>query len=471
MLSFIAELNDMDLWATDIGNAYLESYTKEKVYVVAGPEFGDREGHILIIQKALYGLKSSGLRWHERFADVLRSMGFFPSKAEPDIWMRDMGDHYEYIGVYVDDLIIASRKPQALIDAFMNDHKFKLKGTGPISFHLGCDFFRDEDGTLCFAPKKYIEKMLENYRRIFGTNPKQAASPLIKGDHPEVDTSELLGFEDIKIYQSLIGGLQWVIQIGRFDVATAVMTMSRFRAAPRKGHLDRVKRIHGYLSKMRHGIIRFRTEEPDFSDIPEKVYDWFYTCYGGAKEQIPTDAPRPLGRRILTSSYVDANLYHDIISGKSVTGILHFFNKTPIDWYSKLQSTVETATFGSEYVAARTCTEQIIDLRNTLRYLGVPVEGPSMMFGDNETVVNTASVPHSKLHKRHNALSYHRTREAIAAGIVRFHHVRGNTNTADILSKHWDMPSVWSQLQPVMFWQGDTATLASPEESSTRTPL
>jgi hypothetical protein len=221
---------------------------------------------------------------------------------------------------------------------------------------------------------------------------------------------------------------------------------------------------------MRHGIIRFRTEEPDFSDIPKKVYDWFYTCYGGAKEQIPTDAPRPLGRRILTSSYVDANLYHDIISGKSVTGILHFFNKTPIDWYSKLQSTVETATFGSEYVAARTCTEQIIDLRNTLRYLGVPVEGPSMMFGDNETVVNTASVPHSKLHKRHNALSYHRTREAIAAGIVRFHHVRGNTNTADILSKHWDMPSVWSQLKPVMFWQGDTATLASPEESSTRTP-
>ena len=60
ILTFIAELNDMEIWATDIGNAYLESFTQEKVYIVAGPEFGDREGHTLIISRALYGLRSSG---------------------------------------------------------------------------------------------------------------------------------------------------------------------------------------------------------------------------------------------------------------------------------------------------------------------------------------------------------------------------------------------------------------------------
>jgi hypothetical protein len=135
---------------------------------------------------------------------------------------------------------------------------------------------------------------------------------------------------------------------------------------------------------------------------------------------------------------VDANLYHDLISGRSVTGILHLLNKTPIDWFSKLQSTVKMATFGSEYVAARTATEQIIDLRNTVRYLGVPIRGTSMMFGDNETVVNTALIPHARLLKRHVALSYHKVQEAVAAGIVRFHHVRGKLNPADILSKHWD---------------------------------
>jgi Reverse transcriptase (RNA-dependent DNA polymerase) len=98
----LAELNDLQLWATDIGNAYLEAYTAEKVYIIAGPEFEEREGHILVISKALYSLRSSGARWHDRFADCIRKLGFFPCKAEPDIWLRKNGNIYKYIAVYVD---------------------------------------------------------------------------------------------------------------------------------------------------------------------------------------------------------------------------------------------------------------------------------------------------------------------------------------------------------------------------------
>ena len=464
ILAFLGELNGLKVWSTDIGNAYLETYTKEKVYIVAGPEFGDREGHVLIISKALYGLHSSGLRWSERLADVLRSMGYFPSKAEKDIWMRDKGDHYEYIAVYVDDLMFASRDPASIVKKLVEDFKFKLKGTGPTEFHLGCDFFRDEEGVLCYAPKKYIEKILENYRRIFGQWPKALHSPLVDGDHPELDTSELLNETDQKIYQSLIGALQWVIQIGRFDITTAVMTLSRFRAMPRQGHLDRVKRIHGYLHKMRHATIKIRTDAPDYSAIPVKMYDWEYTCYADAKEEIPIDAPEGKGKPVTMTSFFDANLYHDLISGKAVTGILHMFNKTPIDWYSKLQSTVETATFGSEYVAARTCTEQIIDLRLTLRYLGVPINGRTMMFGDNESVVNSAAIPHSKMHKRWVALSYHRVRYAVAAGIINVYHIAGKKNPADVLSKHWGLSAVWDTMKPLLFWNW-TSMKQGPEDS------
>jgi hypothetical protein len=459
ILAFLSELNDLKLWATDISSAYLCSLTTEKVYIIAGPEFGEREGHTLLIIKALYGLKSSGARWHERFADILRQVGFVECKAEPDIWMRDKGDHYEYIAVYVDDLMILSKDPQGIVDIFEKDYSFTVKGTGPVDYHLGCDFFRDKDGTLCYAPRKYIEKLLFTYEKLFGTKPKQYRTPLEKGDHPELDTTALLDDAQTRIYQSLIGALQWVVQIGRFDVTTSVMTLSRFRAAPRFGHMLRVKRIYGYLSKNRHAIIRVQTEEPDYSDIPEKKYDWEYTVYHGAKEEIPHDMPIPRGKRVKMTSFFDANLYHDLISGKSVTGILHLFNKTPIDWFSKLQSTAETATFGSEYVAARTCTEQIIDLRTTLRYMGVPVEGPTMVFGDNESVINTGSVPHGKLTKRHNALSFHRVREAVAAGITVLHYIPGNQNPADLLSKHWDWNSAWPLLKPLMFsqWEGDSA--------------
>jgi hypothetical protein len=105
-----------------------------------------------------------------------------------------------------------------------------------------------------------------------------------------------------------------------------------------------VKRIYRYLSKMCHGVIRICTELPDYSVIPEKTYNWDYTCYEGAEELIPTDMPpQPLGKEVQTTTFVDANLYHDLISGRSVTGILHLLNKTLIDWFSKLQSTVEMA--------------------------------------------------------------------------------------------------------------------------------
>ncbi len=152
LVLFLAELNHLEIWATDIGNAYLEAETREKVYIIAGPEFGELEGHILVIHKALYGLRTSGLRWHECFADCLREMGFTPSKAEPDIWLCCSGNKYEYIAVYVDDLAIAAKDPKQIVDVLMNQYKFKLKGTGPITFHLGMDFFRDDCGIVCMAP-------------------------------------------------------------------------------------------------------------------------------------------------------------------------------------------------------------------------------------------------------------------------------------------------------------------------------
>ena len=460
LLVFLAELNKLETWATDIGNAYLEAKTSEKVYIVAGPEFAGRNGHTLIIYKSLYGLRSSGARWHERFYLVLKEMGFEPCRAEPDIWMRPKDGIYEYIAVYVDDLAIASRNPTEIVQMLEKKYNFKLKGTGPITFHLGCDFFRDPDGTLCFAPRKYIDKMIGQYKQLFGEAPKQnVTSPLEKGDHPELDDSELLDEKDIRIYQSMIGSLQWAITIGRLDITTAVMSLSSFRAAPRAGHLARARRVYGYLAKMKHAVIRIRTDEPDYSDLPTQDFDWDFSVYGKVTEMKPDDAPEPLGLSVVLTHYVDANLYHDMITGRSVTGILHFINQTPIDWYSKKQATVETATYGSEFVAARTCVEQILDLRHTLRYLGVPIRDKSFMFGDNKSVVDSGTIPHAKLHKRHTALSFHRVREAIAAGIIGFYFLPGELNPADILSKHWAYQAIWPQLQAILFWQGDTSAL------------
>lgn len=237
------------------------------------------------------------------------------------------------------------------------------------------------------------------------------------------------------------------------------MTMGSYRVAPREGHLRRLRRIYGYLARMKHGTIRYRTGMPDYSQLQIPEYEWERSVYGKVTELVPKDVPPPLGKPVLQTTYVDANLMHNIVTGHSVTGVIHLLNQTPVDYYTRKQATVETSTYGSEFVAARTAVQQIQDLRLMLRYLGVPINHRAYLFGDNEAVVKSGSIPHSRLSKRHVALSYHYVREAIASGMVKFIHIPGDLNPADILSKHWGYSNIWPMMKPLLFYEGDTANI------------
>ena len=285
---------------------------------------------------------------------------------------------------------------------------------------LLADYFQDPDGTLVSQPKKYIEKLKDTYYvRLFNTEPSKGIKTLLeKNDHPELDTPEILEGHEVNHYLTMVGQLQWLITLGRFDIQAQVITMSRVRAQPRQGHLEGSKRIYAYVIRTKDYATRFRTTEPDYSYIPDQNCDRARTIYGHVQEIIPDDIPDPLGKSVTTTTTVDANLNHCLATGRSVTGCLH------IDSYSKRQATVETARYGSEFVASKTPTEQIIDLRHTLRYLGVPIKTKSYLFGDNRSVVTSSTLPHSTLGKRHNILAYHQGREAIASKIIAYHRIR-----------------------------------------------
>jgi Reverse transcriptase (RNA-dependent DNA polymerase) len=151
----------------DVGNAYLEALTNEKIYFIAGPEFAPfgLEGHTMVLYKALYGLRSSGQEWHKALSKTLKAEGFTPSLADPDVWMRKNNklQLWEYICVYVDDLALAMENGRAFLDKLQKPidaggYGYKIKGDGPLTYHLGCDYYRDKDGTLAYQPKKYIDK-------------------------------------------------------------------------------------------------------------------------------------------------------------------------------------------------------------------------------------------------------------------------------------------------------------------------
>ena len=106
----------------------------------------------------------------------------------------------------------------------------------------------------------------------------------------------------------------------------------------------------------------FRVDEPGYSNVSAiSGHDWEHSVYGKHEEDIPEDASEPLGRRIVLTHYFDASLMYDILSGKAVTGMCTFYNKTAIDWYCKQQSTSETVTYGAEFLSGRKCCENIID--------------------------------------------------------------------------------------------------------------
>ena len=162
----------------------------------------------------------------------------------------------------------------------------------------------------------------------------------------------------------MIGQLQWAISIGRFDISSAIMSMSSFCAMPRVGQLDRLKRIVGYLCKSKHYRTRFRPGEPDYTMIQDATESWDYTVHKDTNEIVLDDDPPPKGKRVTIISCLDANLMRDMLSGKPCTGIFHLFNGTPIEAFSKKQATVETTTYGSNFCAARTCMEQVVKLKN-----------------------------------------------------------------------------------------------------------
>jgi len=233
---------------------------------------------------------------------------------------------------------------------------------------------------------------------------------------------------------SLIGILRWAIELGRLDIYIDVTLLSSFMAQPRIGHMEQVLHIFSYLKCHLQSNIVFDPNEIIWDEDQFKKYDW-KDFYHGAAEAIPPNAPNPRGSSVQMNVFCDSDHAGNKITRRSHTGILIFLNSAPIQWYSKAQNTVESSTFGSEFIAMRICVEMIEALRYKLRMFGIPVDGAANVFCDNNSVVINATIPTSSLKKNHNAIAYHRVREAIASGIIRVAKVKSEENLADTFTK------------------------------------
>jgi hypothetical protein len=205
----------------------------------------------------------------------------------------------------------------------------------------------------------------------------------------------------------------------------------------REGHLEAVKRIWSYLKTFPKGRVIIDTSYADHSVYPFEDHSNWIEFYLDPSEEIPKDLPHEKGSRVRMTVYIDAYHAHDLVTRRSIIGILFMLNNTPIRWISKRQKTVEASTYGSELVASRVATEAelILEISYMLRSVGVTLDGPALMLGDNMSVVLNTTVPSSVLKKKHNEIAYHRVREAIAERIMRFAYIKSEENVSDVLTK------------------------------------
>ena len=455
----IAALNDLDILAGDIQNAFLEAPTKEKIFFYAGDEWKSDKDKVVVVVRALYGLKSSALQFRNHLADTLGNhLGFKSSLADPDLWYKASTDnkgfeYYSYILVYVDDLLIIDKAPKRFMDQVQQKFTVKPSSIEEPKSYLGADiskvYYNDGSYAWCMGSETYVGQAIKNLKKRleqdgFVFNKKlsdirsSASQPFSAVNYrPELDTTAECTVNQITFYQNLIGILRWIVELGRIDIGYEVSVLSRYLAQPRTGHLTQALHIFKYLDIHKKNELAFDPayhEVGDTTETREKLKA-MKEMYPDAVEELPPNAPPPRGNVLELSCFVDSDHAGDTKTRRSQTGIILYCNSAPIIWYSKRQNTVESSTFGSEFVAMRVATELIISLRYKLRMIGIPVYGPCNVFCDNEAVYKNASFAESTLKKKHNSICFHRVRECVASGIICVYKVGTDFNLSDILTK------------------------------------
>ena len=175
-----------------------------------------------------------------------------------------------------------------------------------------------------------------------------------------------------------------------------VSMMSSYLAMTRRGHLEQVHHIFGYLKSGPKRKLFFDPQHPSIDEKSLNSYDW-YEFYHDIKEVIPEDMPPPRGQSVSTHCFIDADHAGNKVTRRSQTGLLLFVNHAPIAWYSKWQNTIKTSTFSSEFITMKTAVEQIESLCYKLRMFGILIEDPTNVFCDNESVFKNTTIPDSTL--------------------------------------------------------------------------
>ena len=225
--------------------------------------------------------------------------------------------------------------------------------------------------TWSFGSSQYVKDSIENIERNLKTKgqllKKETDAPILANYRPEIDISVKLDDSEASYYQSLIGILRWIVELGRLDIGCEVSMLVSCMVLPSVGLIEQVLHIFSYLKSHHNTEMVFDPSEPNF-DV-DRIFpreDWSGTLSGELQEELTHVMPevRAFGLKIVI--YVDIDHSGDNLTRHSRIGFIVLLNNSPIYWTSKKQTSIETSTFSSEFIALGTACEYSMGLRYKL---------------------------------------------------------------------------------------------------------
>jgi hypothetical protein len=383
----------------DFKTAYLNAHLKEEVYMFAPEGFPLPKGFVLLLRRALYGLKQSGREWYTMLKEWLLNNGWISSQFDECVFINTKS--IMVMMIYVDDIIIMGPQDEIIV-AFKSslNHDFKVTDEGEASFFLGMQIEKTGQG-LKIHQDSYVQQMFTKYNLI-DIRPTKAPLDVLKKlqTNPNHTASDSFRHE----YMSKIGSLNYLASKTRPDISYAISLLSRFSKNPTQEHMDGVTHVFSYIAGT-----------PDF----------------GLKLNADND--------LQLRGYVDADWGMCKDTYRSQTGYIYTLGGSPISWASQRQQSVGTSSTHAEYVAASDASKEAVWTRGFLNELSVLdsrlQQGPVPLFIDNMSAIKLTKNPEFHARTRHIDIRHHYIRELVTNHTITTEWIPGAENPADMLTK------------------------------------
>ncbi|KAD4584712.1 hypothetical protein E3N88_22313 [Mikania micrantha] len=392
-----AALNKLKVFQMDVKSAFLYGKIKEEVYVCQPPGFEDNKhpDWVYKLDKALYGLKQAPRAWYDTLSTFLLQNNFTRGSIDKTLFIKKVGQH-KLLQIYVDDIIFASSDPKLCAEfTELMTKNFEMSAMGELQFFLGLQIKQSPDG-IFIHQSKYTKELLKKFDL---QNCKPCSNPMSSTTQLDADVKGKS--VDETLYRCMIGSLMY-LTASRPDIMFATCVCARFQAAPKESHLIAVKRIFRYLQGT------------------QSLGIWYST-----------------GHSCKLVAFSDSDYAGCKLTRKSTSGGCQFLGNCLVSWQSKKQTSVATSTAEAEYIAAASCTSQILWLQTQLLDYGIKVsKTPLLMDSASALCIVKNPVQHSRT--KHIEIRHHFIRDCFEKGLIDPKFVPSADELADIFTKPLD---------------------------------